>query len=445
MIKVKKNLILLLGFSCCMGATYGEEAIAPDSIPSKWSYRQCVDYAYAKNISLRKLQLDKETSDATLEASKAQWHPTLSFSTTQAFTNYARPDETTDRNIYSGSYGLDASWTVFNGNIRRNQIKADELQQKISQLGIDDYQYTLQTEILSKYLNILYAKEAINIAQQNIEVSEYQLQRAKSLMEAGKMSKVDCAQIEAQYQSDKYSVTSAESSLATAKMELKTLLELNIGVDFDIDSMDFNDSEVLSQLPNKADVFTDACSWVPVLKQYNLASEMSDYNIKIAKGGYYPQVTLNAGVGTSNNTGAGNLGTQLLDRLNEQIALSVNVPILDNKKNKTAVTKAKIDKLNAELDLQSATTTLSQTIESIYIEAQNAQAQYTSCTEQVKSAQLSDDLVNEQFKLGLINTLDLLNAHNTLFSAQQQQLQAKYMAILNLRLLEFYQTSQITM
>lgn len=434
--------ILLLSLASCLCAANAQDSMTSDSI-APWSYEKCVDYAYNHNISLRKKLLDKETDDATLEASKAQWHPTLNFATSQGFTNYARPDELTDRNIYSGSYALNASWTVFNGNIRRNQIKADELQQKIALLGIDDYQYTLQTEILSKYLNILYAKEAIGIAKNNLEVSEYQLQRAKSLMESGKMSRVDYSQIESQYHTDKYSLTSAESILATSKMELKTLLELNISTEFDISNMDFDDDEVLAMLPSKSDVFTDACSWVPVLQQYRTASELSDYNIKIAKGGYYPQIALNAAVGSSNNSGAGKVGTQLLDRLNEQISLSVNVPILDNKKNKTAVTKAKINKLNADLDLESATTTLSQTIESIYIEAQNAQSKYESCTEQVKSAQLSDDLVNEQFKLGLINTLDLLNAHNTLFSAKQELLQAKYMAILNIRLLDFYRTSQI--
>ena len=88
---------------------------------------------------------------------------------------------------------------------------------------------------------------------------------------------------------------------------------------------------------------------------------------------------------------------------------------------------------------------LSQTIESIYIDATNAQAQFESCSQQVKSARLTDELVNEQFRLGLINTLDLISSHNTLLNALQEQLQAKYMAILNIRLLEFYQTSQITL
>lgn len=439
MYKVLKIVLLSVGLSA---ATDIMAAVAA-SDTTEWTYRQCVDYASEHNIDLRKKRLEKETDNATLEESKAQWHPSLSFSTTQGFTNYARQQENTDRNIYSGTYGIDASWTVFNGNVRRNQIKADELQLQASQLGIDDYEYTLRTDILSKYLNILYYKEAIGIAQRNLEVSEYQMNRAKALMESGKMSRVDYSQIESQYHTDKYSVMTAESSLASAKMELKTVLELGIGTEFDIADTDFSDADVTTELPDKTDVFADACTWVPSLQQYRIAGQISDYNIKIAKGGYYPQISLNAGAATANNSGGGKFGTQFLDRLNEQVSLSISIPILDNKRNKTAVTKAKIEKLNSELDLEDALTTLSQTIESIYIDAVNAQSQYISCGEQVKSAQLSDELVNEQFRLGMINTLDLLNAHNTLYSAQQQQLQAKYLAILNMKLLDFYRTSEI--
>lgn len=435
--------ITTIGLTICIACTVTFAGTASDT--EGWTYRQCVDYANEHNINLRKLRLDKETNDATLEESKAQWHPSLDFATTQGFTNYLREQDNTDRNVYAGNYGLNASWTVFNGNVRRNQIKADELQLQAAQLGINDYEFTLKTEILTKYLNILYYKESVGIARQNLEVSNYQKERAKALAEAGKMSRVDYSQIESQYHSDKYNLTSAESSLASATIELKTLLEFGIGTDFDIAPADLPNDEATSDLPDKATVYADACLWMPALQQYRIAGEISDYNIKIAKGRYYPQIALNAAVATANNSGGGNFGTQLLDRMNEQISLSVSIPILDNKRNKTAVTKAKIEKINAELDLESALTTLSQTIESIYIDAVNAQANYASCTEQVKSAQLSDNLVNEQFRLGMINTLDLLNAHNTLYAAQLQQLQAKYMAILNIKLLEYYQTSEITM
>lgn len=416
-----------------------------DSSGVRWSYSECFEHACRKNISLQQKMLDYSADEATLEQSKAQWIPTLDFSTTQGFTNYANPTENTVRNQYAGTYGLNASWTVFNGNIRRNQIKYDELQKQISALGIDDYRYTLQTEILTKYLNILYSKEAIGIARKNLEVSRYQLERAEGLLNAGKISRVDFAQIESQYYSDKYSLTSAETTCASAKTELKTLLELDIDVDFDIADIEFEDKDIADSLPRKTDVFQTACSWIPSLKQQQLAQDASNYNVEIARGGYFPQIALNAGIGTSANSGSYGIGSQMADRLNEQISLTVSIPILDNKKNKTAVTKAKISRLSAQLDMQEVITTLSQTIENIYIETENALAKYESCTEKLKSAELTDELVNEQFSLGLINTLELLSAHSSLLAAQQELLQSKYMTILNRKLLNFYLTQQISL
>lgn len=117
--------ITTIGLTICIACTVTFAGTASDT--EGWTYRQCVDYANEHNINLRKLRLDKETNDATLEESKAQWHPSLDFATTQGFTNYLREQDNTDRNVYAGNYGLNASWTVFNGNVRRNQIKADEL------------------------------------------------------------------------------------------------------------------------------------------------------------------------------------------------------------------------------------------------------------------------------------------------------------------------------
>lgn len=421
------------------------QAAESDNSAAAWTFSQCLDYAYSNNISLQRLVLDNQSDDATLEQSKAQWQPTLGFSTTQGYVNYASPSENQTANVYSGSYGLNASWTVFNGNIRRNQIKYDEMQQRISALGIDEQRYTLQTEILSKYLNILYAKEAIAIARKNVEVSKYQMERAEALMNSGKLSRVDYSQIESQWHTDRYSLTAAETNLASAKMALKSLLELNITTDFDVADIDFDDTEIAAELPRKTTVFETACSWMPALQRYKLAGEAEQYSIDITRGGYYPTVALNAGVGTSNTSGNGNIGTQLKERLNEQISVTVSVPILDQKKNKTAVTKARIAQLNADLDYHNAVTSLSQTIEGIYIDAENAQAKYESCEEKLKSASLTDELVNEQFALGLVNTLDLLNAHSSLLTAQQELLQAKYLTILNKRLLNFYQTQQISL
>jgi outer membrane protein len=131
--------------------------------------------------------------------------------------------------------------------------------------------------------------------------------------------------------------------------------------------------------------------------------------------------------------------------LNEQVGLSVSVPILDNKRNKVAVAQAKIDKMNAELDKEARANELSQIVEGWYIDLQSAQARYVSGQAQLESTALSDEYVNEQFKVGKVNTVELITAHNNLLSARRELLQAKYMAMLSQKMIEYYRTATVTM
>jgi outer membrane protein len=89
--------------------------------------------------------------------------------------------------------------------------------------------------------------------------------------------------------------------------------------------------------------------------------------------------------------------------------------------------------------------TLLKTIESLYQNVLSNQSKYIAALEQEKAAQISYSLVEDQFNLGMRNTVDLLTAKNTLLAAQQQVLQAKYGAVLNLKLLNFYQNIPITL
>ena len=89
--------------------------------------------------------------------------------------------------------------------------------------------------------------------------------------------------------------------------------------------------------------------------------------------------------------------------------------------------------------------TLYKTIESLWLSANSAQQQYVAATQKLKSTQASYALVSEQFNLGMKNTVELLTEKNNLLQAQQEQLQAKYMAILNTQLLKFYQGDKLAL
>lgn len=410
---------------------------------SLWTYSDCVDYARSHNISLQKSRLEEETAAYDLEEAKAQWQPTLDFSTSHGFTNTPWGDG--DRNVYNSSYGLNAGWTVWNGGQRENTIKRNRLQTEISKLNTGDAMRTLETDLLQVYINILYARESIGIYEEAEKLSGAQADRARQLMEAGKVSRVDYAQLKSQHEQDKYALVNARGVYDTRRMELKKLLELGIDQDIELADVEWTAQQVLEALPPIDESYDLAVATDLQLRGLDLEQEGAELDIAIAKAGSKPTISLNAGVTTGYSAPGISFGSALKKSLNETIGLTLSIPILDNKKTRTAVSKAKVQQLNAQLDIDQRHTELAQLVENWYIDTRSAQSNYSAAEQQLASAQLSSELTNEQFNLGLVNTVELMTAHNDLVEARHTLLQAKYMAMLGRKMIDFYRTATVTL
>ena len=157
-----------------------------------------------------------------------------------------------------------------------------------------------------------------------------------------------------------------------------------------------------------------------------------------------PTLSLSAGIGTNHASGSDFTFSEQVKRgWNNSIGLSLSLPIFNNRETKSAVEKAKLQYENSKLDLTNDQKELYREIETMWLDASSAQQQFVAADSKLKSSRSSYELVNEQFKLGMKNTVELLTEKNNLMSAQQERIQAKYMAILNRVLLEFYAGHQI--
>ncbi len=408
-----------------------------------WSFDRCVEWAQAHNISLQQSRLSEDMSAAELEAAQARWQPSLDFATTHGYTN--APWGNNNKNSYTGNYGLNAAWTVWDGGVRENNIKHGKIQTQIDRLSTDDLLRTIETDLLAAYMNILYARESMAIYEEAVKLSEAQADRARQLMEAGRLSKVDYAQLQSQYEQDRYSLVNARGTYDSRVMELKKLLEMGIDDNIELQSVEWDTADVVAPLPDIAESYRLAVLTDVKLKALELAEDNAAIDVDIANAGRMPDISLTAGVGTGYFAPGQSFGTQMKQSFNESVGLTFSIPILDNKKTKTAVAKANAQRLNAQLDIQARYNDLSRSVETWYIDTRAAQSRYTAGLEQEKAAALSDELVNEQFRLGLVNTVELLTAHNALLEARHALLQAKYMAMLGHKMIGFYRTAQINM
>lgn len=404
-----------------------------------WTLQECLDYAYQNNIQVRQSRNNQLSGIEDTKQAKAALFPSLVASTTQSYTNYPS-SEVTDNNSYTGTYGITAGMTIFEGGKLRTEVKRQKVQNQMDALSVEESVNDIRIAIVQAYMQCLYAADAVRINRSTAEASKAQRDRAEEMLRTGSISRVDFAQLQSQYSSDEYQVVVASSTLDNYKLQLKQLLELDIMEEMNPAVPGVKEENVLKALPSKDEVYATALKVMPQIRRGELGVEAAKLEEKSARAGFYPSISLSASIGTghmSNNDFES--GSQIWNRFNENVGLTLNIPIFSNRKNRTAVNKAKIALNDSYLEWTSLQKELLRNVESAYLDAVSAQAQYLSAREKEKYARESYELTSEQFRVGVKNTVELITAQNEYSAAQQQVLQAKYLTLLSIELLNIYQ------
>lgn len=444
-------------FMCAVLLLSGSQAVVGQDT-TKWSLQQCIDYAIEHNIQLKQNQIAEKQGAADLEQKRAELFPSLSFSTTQSIVY--RPLQESASNIVTngiansssnkftenGNYGLNASWTVWDGGANRKNVKAQKLQNQISALTTQTTANSIQEQIAQLYIQILYSKDALDVNEAMSETAQKQYERGQDMFEQGQISKADLTQLESQAASAAYDCVATRTQIANYTRQLKELLEITDSREFDIQGIKSADNVETLLIPSVAEVYQAALNSRPEIQSSRLSVDAAEMDIDIAKAGYYPSISITAGIGDSHYSGSReSAGEQMKQNLNASAGVTLSIPIFDNKRNKTNLKKAKLSKMDSELQLQDQQKQLYSTIEEYWLNASSNQQQYVASIAQLKSAQNSYELLDEQFRNGLKNIVELMNGRDELMSAQQNKLQSQYNTLLNIQLLKFYQGESINL
>lgn len=401
---MRRTILLTLLIAVCTSAV----ALKAQEVSQKWTLRSCLDYAIENNIQLKKSRVNELSGLEDTERAKAQLFPSLSASVTQGYVNY--PSSDVDKNnSYSGNYSINANWTVFDGGQRNKAIKQQKLQNEMDKLSTEQGADDIQIAIVQTYMQVLYAMESVRINENTVETSKAQRDRAEEFYKAGSISLVDFSQLESQYSTDKHQLVVAQTSLDNYKLQLKQLLELDITQDIELSLSDIEETWVLAPLPDKQVIYTTSLAVMPQIKSSELSLENAELEKQKAKASYWPTISMNAGVGTGHLSGTNySFGNKIWNNFNESFGITIKIPIFTNRENKTAYNKAKLAITTSQLELINSQKELLKTVEGIYLDATSAQSQYLSAKERLSYVQQSFKLTEEQFFLGMKNTLEML-------------------------------------
>lgn len=422
----------------------------------QWTLRDCIDYALANNISLQKSRLTKLSAQEDIMQSQAALLPSLSATTGHNLSYQPWPEsgrasvqngyvqQSVDKVYYNGSYGISSNWTLWNGNRNRNTVRLNEMAAEQAELDSAITAQSIQEQIAQLFVQILYSTDAIKVNKQSLETSRKNEERGKAFVEVGKMSRADLSQLTSQRAQDEYQIVEAESALRNYKRQLKQLLQIVDDEPFDVVIPETTDEMAQQLIPALGDVYAAALQQRPEIQNALLGMKTSELNIKMAQAQRLPTVGVSASAITNTTSMSNNAwGSQLKNNFNLGAGFNVSIPLFDNRSAKTAVNKAKLQRQNYELELRDKQTSLYSTIENYWLQASTNQEKFKAAKIATESAKTSFEMLSGKFDEGLINIVELMQGRDALLQAQQNELQSKYLTILNIDMLRFYETGEI--
>ena len=406
----------------------------------QFTLEECLQYAMDRNYNRQTLKLTEESSQAAYRQAKDERLPAVNASLSENFSNSSKSSVngfTTGGSSVGGSYGVNASVPVYQGGAIKNAIEQSRLQMEKSGYQTMQYENELTIQILQAFLSVLGNEELMKYQSSVMEASREQLLQGKEQFRLGSILESDYLLFEAQYANDRNNQVDTEIARNNNLLTLKILLSMDPATDLQIVYPDTSTIVGMALLPTQIDVTERALNYLPDMKisQYNV--DIANTSIAVEKAGFYPTVNLGAGLGTG-HTDFSNFSSQLNNRLNEQISVTVSIPIFDRNRTKTNVTRGKIALRQAELSLRQTELSIRQTVIQEYQDVVSAYNKYQVTYVRQNACLKSFEAYGVQFNAGAITPVELLQQQNNYISALNDYIQSKYRFILKRKILDVY-------
>ena len=413
-----------------------------------WSLQECIDYANENNLEIQMQHLNIQKQEIALNTSKNRRLPNLSASASQSF-SFGRTasvyDNTyQDRNSSSSQWSASTSVPIFTGFMISNEIAASKIELQTISAELEKARENMELNITSMYLQVLFSKEMLGIANKQTELSKELLDRTKKLFENGRFSEAQIYEVEAQIANDELSVVQAESDLQMAILTLTQALELPSPEGFDVEEPEDILNFVLVRKPEI--IYETAVTSRAVIRAEELRLKSGEKYVKIAQSSYFP--TLSFGAGYNNNyyiisgvDGFENVSfsNQIKSNRNEYFGLNLNIPIFNRLSTRNNVKTAKLNVSLQELQLENTKKSLYKEIQQAYYNAITSGEKYKSAETAYKSAEKSFGYMKEKLDAGRATMYEYNDSKTSMTRAISNQTQAKYDFIFRKKILEFYE------
>lgn len=411
----------------------------------------CIHYALGHSHALRQHELTLDNAEASRLQAVGAFLPSVSASSGGQW-NFGRaidPETNTYTSVstFNNGYGLSASLPVFDGMSRVHGLRAaraDVLMQKNAlqasrdQVALDTYQ---------AFTNVIYYQETVRLATEKLHESELLLSQTEVMEEEGLKSAADVAQMRAQLEADKLTLTRQENLQESGMLKLKEVMNWDAAVPLILDSvptLPASDGGEGGLVEKTAEHSGGGRGRGALLLQSFYSLQAARHALGVARSNFYPAIHLNAGINTSyyrnlNATGTAAYSRQLKNNLGEYVSVSLSIPLFNRLGNIAALRRAKNNVRIAEEQYAARRTELEVLRQQAHLDVRACRQECEQGEAKVAADSLAYALVRQQYTEGLASPIDLQASSAALLQSRAALLQSQLLTGVKAMLVRYYE------
>jgi len=448
-----RKTILLLCFLIVLG-------FRPVQAQKFWSLEECINYAFANNLQIKRQELNVQYNKNNHNQSYFSTLPDIN-----GQINYGKNDGKTidqssivpryiNETYWSGTVGLNSSVTLFGGFQVINNIMKTKYDFLKSQSDLEKSKNDIALQLALAYLQVLFSKELVDVAESKLEVTSLQAERTRKMMDVGNVAQGEYLQIKAQEANDKTSLINARNNMEIAYLDLTQLLDLDSVAGFDVVIPDNIEVELLSPLIQVPEIYNLALTTMPQIKSAEFALKSSEKQLSMAWGQVSPSIFMSGNLSSRYSQVASDplnpdapypFKDQMGDYYYKNLNFGVSIPIFNKLQVKNSISNSKLQVSDFSYQLEIAKMALYKEVQQAHADASAAREKYYSSVEAVTFNEESFKYTSQKLEVGLVNSVDYNVAQNNLISAKSSMLQAKYEYIFKLKILDLYMDKPIVL
>ena len=452
----------------------------------EWSLEDCINYALDSNIDVKKQVLMVENQKAQLLQDYLIMLPNLNAGATHGYNWGQTVDRYTNqfatKRVQSNNFYVGTQLNLFQGLRQINVLNQTKLDYQAVQYDLDKMMDDISIAVAGYYLDILYGQELLAVAHSQYDITQQQVNRMQKMVDAGTLAKGDLLNLEAQLATEELQIVEAENRLMISSLSLQQLIDKPYDRNFKIETPVLKPIEAPEVVMTPEDVYQVALDKRPEIKSAEMRLQSAKKGVSIARGylsptlsftgtwatGYSGAAQMENGIYLPKTESIGYLQSnpseivltdyqipegynvipwkdQWTDNQNKSLQLNLQIPIFNGWQVHTAISQAKIQQEQADLNLKQARIDLDKKIQQAYADAVAALKNFMASEKKVNAQKEAFKYSEQKLSVGLVTSVEYNETKKNLTTAESDLLQAKYRFIYTTTILDFYMGKPITL